>query len=650
MRGRLQVIFIVFVLFFGAIIVRSFYLKVFPGPELQSWIDKQFSVQMRIQPRRPTVIDRAGKELVFSVESYSLFVDPQLADLSSQQFRKISSLMGWNMGRMRKKIKNHRSRFLWLMRFLDEESKKKIEKIGLPNGFGFITEYRRIYPVGTALRPLLGGVGVDGQGLSGLELWIDRQLDLRPKSIRVLRDARGRWLSFADDFIRESLIDRKVHLTIDLDLQLFFEKQLQFSVTQQKADSAFAIGLDLNSHEIRAMAFVEKSMPSLVSLPLKNPLINHVYEFGSVLKPLIMAWALENKVVDEAFVADLEGGKFKVADRVIRDVHFDPKEPRMDLRRILMKSSNIGMAKIGILMGEQLLRQGLEQMGFHQKVGLGLPGESRGLIPNPPWNKHLISNISFGQGMAITPLQLITAWAALATDGVWRPPLLIKGVHNDLSSEWDWEAPVDFKSENRIFSQRTLKLMKEFLMDVVSAGGTGEKARIVGYQVAGKTGTAQKAGEQEKGYKKDQYLTSFIGFFPADRPRFLLLVGLDSPRKDRYASQSVAPLFSRLGAYWARKEAIAPSHPEEIESLVMASLQEKEGGKSETKLPSAVLPSKPLDPTTLYGKNIDFVMDYLRTYQVPIKIRGQGDRVSEIRYQRSLYSASGLEGIEVLVE
>lgn len=618
MKRRVNIILISVSIAFGILFLRSFYLQIIPNKKIENWIAKQFHSNIKINPRRPSIIDNSGRELALSVESYSIYADPSLIKRPNWVASRLALILKEPKSTILKKLKNKESRFVWIKRFLSKEARDKIQKLKLSDGIGFVSEYKRLYPNEKMLDFLIGRVGTDGNGLSGVELWIDQFIDLNSAQHRIPKDAKGRPLAISEKLLHELISEKEVHLTLDVDIQHFFEKRLRQARIEQDAKAVFAILMEIPTYEIRAMAFDDQEGSE--RFRLKNPLLNNVYEFGSVLKPLTIGVGLQEKMVDQNWVAHLEGGIMKVGDRKIKESHYDPKLPEMNLTQVIAKSSNIGTAKVAFKIGDQKLYEAFSHFNLNQKTGLGLPGESKGILSKPPWSKHLLANISFGQGIAITPIQLVQAWAALATDGIIRSPVIVKLWKNSLTGE-----EVHYKTEEkqRALSQAAVAHLRPMLESVAKVGGTGEKAKIAGYQVAGKTGTAQKAFENGRGYKPGAYLASFAGFFPAHEPKYVMLVALDEPKKDSYASSSVAPLFSELGTYVVRKQGVEPSQPEIWKNHL----------SNQIKINQQILSQKKLDPETVTGLPLEEALEYLKVFDVPLRVKGIGETVIKVEAQ-----------------
>jgi cell division protein FtsI (penicillin-binding protein 3) len=339
-----------------------------------------------------------------------------------------------------------------------------------------------------------------------------------------------------------------LELTIDYEAQFNLEQELHSVVEKFDATSAMGIVMDAQTSEILAMA----------NLPLsngRNRLVTDAFEPGSIMKTFVIASALRENLVRPSTRYFCEGGRWKIGDKWIKEATAQEKFEWLNVTEILANSSNIGTAKIAFDIGAQRLFQGLTDFGFGAKTGIDLPGETRGIVNPLPWRPHLLSNISFGQGIAVTPLQMIAAYGAIANGGVLKTPLLVKRVRRAGDEE-----PQEFTAEEirRVLTPQDSATMRLMLTAATEEKATGWNARIPGYHVAGKTGTAQKVDMVKGGYMPNSYVSSFAGFVPAHNPRYVILVAIDDPKKAYYGSQVAAPVFSRIAQYMVRRAGLPP--------------------------------------------------------------------------------------------
>jgi cell division protein FtsI (penicillin-binding protein 3) len=301
---------------------------------------------------------------------------------------------------------------------------------------------------------------------------------------------------------------------------------------------------------------VNKAMKTSPELR-RDKVATDAFEPGSTLKTFVIASALRQNLLAPNSKFFCENGSFKVGDKVMHEAETHETYGNLTVSEILAVSSNIGTTKIAFKMGAESLRQGLLDFGFGSKFGLDLPGEARGSVQALPWRPHLLSNISFGHGIAVTPLQMANAYAAVANGGVLNTPYIVQSMRD---SETGQVKETPQKPIRRVLTPEQASQMKIMLSGVTAPGGTGKNARVNGFIVAGKTGTAQKVNPDGRGYIKGGYISSFAGFIPANDPKFVIYVALDSPRKGFYGAQVAAPIFSRVASYAVRKEGLAPVH------------------------------------------------------------------------------------------
>jgi cell division protein FtsI (penicillin-binding protein 3) len=531
----------------GVLIVRAGLLQMLPDSRLDNLKKRQFETSLQIRTRRGAIIDRQGNELAASVPAYSLFADPKLIKDSYGLAKRLAKNFGLPEKSTRKRLRERRRRFIWLKRQMSEAERDMVKKWDEP-GLGFIEEPKRVYPNGGLLSQVLGFVGSEGSGLEGLELEYNKDLQGKLKQVLLPRDARGRPLLADGRSVTEVPDGADLELTIDYEAQFNLEQELHSVVEKFDATSAMGIVMDAQTSEILAMA----------NLPLsnaRNRLVTDAFEPGSIMTTFVIASALRENLVRPSTRYFCEGGRWKIGDKWIKEATAQEKFEWLNVTEILANSSNIGTAKIAFDIGAQRLFQGLTDFGFGAKTGIDLPGETRGIVNPLPWRPHLLSNISFGQGIAVTPMQMIAAYGAIANGGVLKTPLLVKRVHRASDEE-----PQEFTAQEirRVLTPTDSATMRLMLTAATEEKATGWNARIPGYHVAGKTGTAQKVDPVKGGYMPNSYVSSFAGFVPAHNPRYVILVAIDDPKKAYYGSQVAAPVFSRIAQYMVRRAGLPP--------------------------------------------------------------------------------------------
>ena len=376
----------------------------------------------------------------------------------------------------------------------------------------------------------------------------------------VRKDAMGRPL-FSD--VGTNLITLRangadIYLTIDSDLQFFFEKELKKVVQEYSAKSALGIIMSPQTGEILAMAHYPtfdlnqpfNSDPSL----FRNRCVTDAFEPGSTLKPFIISSALKKNILPSTRYNGL-GGQFSVEGHIIKEAESTHQFEDMTLREILSYSSNVGAAQVALDLGDKFLYQSLKKFGFGARSEIVFPGESTGILNKTPWKKLQLATIGFGHSISVTPLQMATAYSAIANGGLIKQPYLTQSFYYKESGEKKIFKP---KTLNRALTPEQAKIMTVMLISAVSKGGTGVKAQVKGFLSAGKTGTAQIVSSKEGGYIKGQYISSFAGFIPAHDPKFVIYVVVQQPQKKFYGSTVAAPVFSKVAEYAVRQSGLSP--------------------------------------------------------------------------------------------
>lgn len=542
------------------LILRAAQLQILPDARMAELQKRQFRTVIELPARRGTITDRTGKELAVSVPVYSMYADPKLiskAKVRGKQFAKIlAKKMGWSPLYVLEKIKNKEKRFVWLRRHLSKAEMDGVKALKL-EGIGFVEESQRIYPNENLLSQVLGFVGKEGRGLEGIELKFDQILRGENQKIRVEKDARGRPLLVDGRIFTEPPSGTDIQLTIDSELQFVLEKQLHDAMVQHNADSALGIVMDAKTSEILAIGYAptfDANRPrDFGSEFWRNRSVTDAFEPGSTLKTFVIAGGLKRGILKPSSKYYCEEGKFKVGPHYIREADSRHKFGMLTVTEILAQSSNIGTAKIGMQMGDRALRETLTEFGFGERTGVEMPGETKGTLHPLPWRPHLLANISFGHGLSVTPMQMVAAYGAIANGGILKKPIIVKALHSAHESE---ERVFTAQEIRRVLTPEQANVMRMMLMQATADHATGKNARVLGFPVAGKTGTAQKVVNGT--YSREQYFSSFAGFVPANDPRFVIYVAIDNPRNKYYGSEVAAPLFSKVAGYALRKAGLAP--------------------------------------------------------------------------------------------
>jgi cell division protein FtsI/penicillin-binding protein 2 len=498
---------------------------------------------MTIEMKRGTIYDRCNRELAISVEVESLYIHPQQIDTPVVIADKLAPVLKINKDRILAKLEKD-APFVWIKRKLTHEEVSYIKHLNIPS-LGFIKEYKRFYPKKKLCAHVLGFAGMDNYGLEGIELYFDKELKGPINSIVLIRDANGRMIIDKRDIPFSSYSGYNLVLTIDEVIQYAAEIELKKACRQYNACDGCVIIIAPKTGEILAMAVYPTYDPNHFSrYPAsyrRNRAIVDMFEPGSTFKTLITAALLEEDVLSpfEEFYCP---GEIKVSDeQVIRCAHLHNK---ISFEDVIIHSCNVGIIQAAKRLSNYKLYSYIEAFGVTAPTGIELPGEEKGILKKPnKWSKVSAATIAIGQGVSVTPIQISMAIAALANDGILMKPLIVKTIKDDNNRIIKRYSPAPVR---RVVSSNTARSITQLLKKVVERG-TGVKAAIEGYEIAGKTGTAQKVVPGCKGYAPDKYVSSFIGYLPADNPEILITVIINEPKTKEYWGGKVAgPVFRKI--------------------------------------------------------------------------------------------------------
>lgn len=537
-KSRLQLITGLCIAWAGILCLRLLSLQVLNFEQWQDWALKQHFAQIEVHSERGPIYDRNAKLLAVSVPAGSVYVRPRQINNRAELVRRLSDLLGMRPQAIEEKIAK-RAPFIWIKRQVQRSLAEKVNTWGL-QGVGYVLESKRYSPYNQAASPLIGKVGIDGIGLSGIEAMYEKLLHEDHVQKRVVRDARGNTLVSDGDRTFDVPRGQPLRLTIDADLQLIVDEELEKGRQSANAKNAYAVMMDADTGELLAMSqapTVNFNNPGTgTKEEMSNKLVETVFEPGSIFKPIVAAAAIELGVARPTEMINCEGGRYQFATHLIKDVH---PQGILSLRDVIVRSSNIGMTKVGVRLGSGRLYNAIRLFGFGTPSGLGLPGESSGILrPESTWAKIDVATHSFGQGVAVTPLQIVRAMSVIANGGKLPTLRLIQS-----------DEPFESK---RLISTQTADTVREMLYGVVEdPHGTGKKAGIKGVRVGGKTGTAQKARSGSKGYASGAYVSSFVGFVDASslgiKQTLVLIVSIDEPKAPViYGGALAGPVFHEI--------------------------------------------------------------------------------------------------------
>lgn len=591
-------------------------IQILPHKKLDNYKQIQFFKTVKIQARRGRIYDRKHKELAINEPTYSVFADPQNIKNPRWSAKKIARPLKSHPRSLENKMRK-KTRFVWLKRKVSPQTKKEIEKMKL-SGLHFVPEPNRQYPGRDVLSSVLGFVGADGQGLEGLEYQYNKFLSGKDMELKVSRDAKGRPLLLDPERYNDPPEGQDLYLTLDSEYQRYLEIQLKQALEDHEAKAAYGLILDVETGAIRASAqWPTYDLNRAIydkGLFRKNLNFTEAQEQGSTIKTFAIGAALENKIFRPGSEFSCLGGKIKLGRRVISDAK-KIKCETMTLTEGLKVSSNVVLTQMAMNVGEQKMRQFYNQLGFGEKTKVDFPGESRGIYSPNKWPGHLLASASFGHGFTATPIQVASAYVAIANDGVWKQPYLVESIVTPEGMDSQIE-----RQDRRVMSIETARTLKSMLTEVTQPDGTGFRASVEGYLVAGKTGTANKVNLEQGGYYKDKYLSSFVGMIPAQKPKFVIYIALDNPEKDYYGSEAAAPVFSKVAQFLMNKENITPTNIMPSELLDCESKH------------CNYMPLAKSTADSLHGLTIREVLRILKNKPVEVKFHGQG-LVSKVIFQ-----------------
>ena len=533
--------FIVFLLFLS-VGYKALTLQVTNRDKSFKIAKRQHSGSLNLLPKRGNILDRNNRYLATSVDNESIYINPRQIKDPKKFSKTLSEITGFKYKEILSLAVSNKS-FVWLSRLAKKDLVEKLKGMEI-EGVGFVQEPRRVYPNGHLLGQVLGFTNIDSKGIEGVEYYLNGVLAGKPREIKLKRDARGKQILYTPVDIEESTRGFNIELTVDSQIQHIVEKELNMGIKKMGAESGMAVVMEPDTGEILAMASYPFFNPNRFSefpeSTRRNLPLWYLFEPGSTLKIFLLAAALEEDIVNPNSKYDCENGKRKVGPKVIKDVH---PHGVLTVTEAMEVSSNICASKIGENVGKKSLHGYLKQFGFGNKLGVDLPGEPAGLLTNnKKWGPVELATISFGQGISVTSLQLATALSAIANGGYLMKPYIVKRISTSKGTTVEHKKPEVLK---RVVSYETASQVGSILQGVVD-NGTGKNAKIAGYKIAGKTGTAQIPNSESGGYYKDKYMASFIGFGPVDDPKITVVVVVNNPRESIYGGSVAAPIFKSI--------------------------------------------------------------------------------------------------------
>lgn len=569
-RIRIIMIGTVFGLLFLIVVVRAFYLQILQHENLVKKAERQYQHKVDLTPARGSILDRNGTTLAESIQMDSCYAEPRRIKDIDGTAGVLAPILGIPKHELVATLSVNKA-FVWIQHCLAPETATRARNMKL-TGIGFVAESKRFYPNMEIAAHVIGFTGRDPNGLEGIELKYDSTILGNTGYIITERDALGRNIETVNTAIKNSSPGKNIILTLDKTIQFLAEKELAKAVTENNAKGGMALVMEADTGKILAMANYPTFNPNAYSRysvsQLRNRVVADSFEPGSTFKIFTIAAAIDSGRIKATDIYNCENGTYRVADRIIHDDH---PQSRLTVSDIMKYSSNIGSAKIGFKTGEETLSAYLRNFGFGTRTGIDLPGESPGSLKRN-WYGVDLANISFGQGVSLSTIQLVSALSAIANGGNLMKPYLVEQILDDNGTVVQKFEPQVIR---RVVSPETARKVTKMLETVTGAGGTGTNAALDGYRVAGKTGTAQKVDPVTRTYSLSSRIGSFVGFVPADKPKLTIAVIIDEPQDVKYGGVVAAPAFREIAknslAYLKIQpnvQSFAAAKPEETKASV----------------------------------------------------------------------------------
>ena len=535
---RIGLLFAAFLLLFAIVLVRAVWLQGVRGAELRANALSQQTETVTVPGFRGRILDREGDPLATSEEAATVFATPYQVDDPSDTARRLAPLLDVHEDQIFDALSNRESGFEYLRRELDLVAAERVRKLDI-DGIGLLPDSRRTYPQGELATQVIGTVGTENQGLTGLESHYEDLVGGTDGETKITRDALGETIE--RETLHNQATGSDIKLTLDAEIQERTEDVLAGVGRTYDPKGATIVVMNPRSGEVLALANWPRADPTDLESASEEALANHAtgftYEPGSTFKAFTVAAALEEDTVNPETEFTLPPS-IQVADRVIEESH--PRATvRLTVAEILAQSSNVGAVKVGEAVGAETFDSWVRRFGFGEPTGIASPAEEQGIVPAlDDYSGSTLGNMSIGQGLAVTPIQMAAGYAAIANGGILRAPRLVVREGDD---------PVERPTGQRVISSRTSARLREMLEGVLAPGGTAAQVEVPGYTLAGKTGTAQKA--KDGGYSKSDFVASFAGFAPASDPQLLVTVVVDEPQGSYYGADVAAPAFGEIAEF-----------------------------------------------------------------------------------------------------
>jgi cell division protein FtsI (penicillin-binding protein 3) len=550
---RSRAVFILLAAGFITLAGRAFYLQAMNTSFLQAKGEARYGRVLELPASRGPVKDRNGQTVAISTPVESIWASPEDLEADEAQVQRLAQALAMPAAELRQKIARKDRQFVFLKRQISPDQAAKVMALRVPGVFQQ-REYRRFYPAGEVMAHVVGFTGIEDNGQEGIELAAQSRLAGTPGSRKVIKDRKGRVVEDVES-VRAPRDGAEVTLAIDQRLQFLAHRELKAAVEQHRAKGGSMVILDARSGEVLALVNQPDYNPNnrahVTGRQTRNRSVTDLYEPGSTLKPFTVAAALESGIVKPNTMIETAPGTLKIGGWTISDSH---PMGTLTVEQVIQKSSNIGTAKIQLRMPAELVGTLYRELGFGALPETGFPGEAKGLLrPWSKWRPIEQATMSYGHGISVSLLQVARAYTVFTNEGELLPLALLKRDSQPIGK--------------RLFSRETALEVTRMMEMAASPGGTAPQARVPGYRVAGKTGTAHKA--EAGGYAEHKYVSSFVGFAPVSNPRFIVAVMLDEPLGAKYYGGDVgAPVFASVMGAALRMMAVAPDAPQTLNVAV----------------------------------------------------------------------------------
>jgi cell division protein FtsI (penicillin-binding protein 3) len=542
MKLRIGVLILALIALFGVVLNHIYDIQVRDGAMLQAKADDQVERVVKLHSHRGSILDRHGKALASSIEVPSIYIHPKQLTNPDQAAQDLAAILGLPPDEVLEKARSGKS-FVWLARKVTLAQGEAVRELKL-RGVGIEYESKRYFPQQDLAGHIVGFVGMDNEGLAGLEAAFDSKLRGGSTEIRAMRDARGQMLMMMEPPTLNAQEGQSVVLTLDQNIQRITEIALERAVKDHNAKGAVGIVMDVHTGEVLAMAQWPRFNPNRYkdyqAADWRNRAIQDAYEPGSIFKPFLYAAALSAGVITPNQRIDIGDGSFTIGEYTIKDTHY---VANMTAELSVIESSNVASYKIAKALGREAFYEALKSLTFGHKTGINLPGENAGLMwHHTRWPEITFANIAFGQGISVSPMQLAVALSALGNGGDVMRPLLIKEIRDRNGNVVERHDP---EVMQHVFTKAAIEQANRAMLKVVTEG-TGSLAMVESYPVGGKTGTPEKINPRTRRYTKTHWMGNFIGLAPMDNPRIAVVVLVDEPNPVRLGGKVAAPAFSEI--------------------------------------------------------------------------------------------------------